>query len=122
MRFFGHISSEKNSIEKRLIQVEGKRRRGRRANTWFQDLKDWPLQDTSDASKLAIDRKTWRKLRYPSRLFSLNMNVISCHGGTGNTNDTFIHMTYKVMMSLTLRHVSTEMSDCRSLLNILLMK
>ena len=80
------------------------------------------MKDMSDASQMAIDRKTWRKLRYPSRLFSLNMNVISCHGGTGNTNDTFIHMTYKVVMSLTLRHVSTEMSDCRSLLNILLMK
>ena len=42
MRLFGHIV-RKNGMEKRLMQgkMEGKRRRGRPATTWFQDLKEW---------------------------------------------------------------------------------
>ena len=40
MRFFDHLV-RKNGMEKRLMQgkMEGKRRRGRKTTTWFQDLK-----------------------------------------------------------------------------------
>ena len=42
MRIFGHIV-RKNSMEKNpdTAKMEGKRRRGRPAKTWFQDLYDW---------------------------------------------------------------------------------
>ena len=58
MRFFGHIV-RKNSMEKRLIQgkLEGKRRRGRSANTWFQDFKEWTKLDMVVASQLATNRE-----------------------------------------------------------------
>ena len=51
MRFFGHIIRN-NGMEKRLMQgkMEGKRRRGRPATTWFQDLKEWTKLDMAGAS------------------------------------------------------------------------
>ena len=63
MRLFGHIV-RKNGMEKRLMQgkMEGKRRRGRPATTWFQDLKEWTKLDIAGASQLAIDRERWRKI------------------------------------------------------------
>ena len=63
MRIFGHIV-RKNGMEKRLMQgkMEGKRRRGRPATTWFQDLKEWTKLDIAGASQLATDRERWRKI------------------------------------------------------------
>ena len=63
MRLFGHIV-RKNGMEKRLMQgkMEGKRRRGRPATTWFQDLKEWTKLDIAAASQLATDRERWRKI------------------------------------------------------------
>ena len=63
MRFFGHII-RKNSIEKRPIpgKIGGKRRRGRPATTWFQDLKDWTKLDMADASQMATDQERWREI------------------------------------------------------------
>ena len=50
--------------EERLMQgkMEGKRRRGRPATTWFQDLKEWTKLDIVAASQLATDRERWRKI------------------------------------------------------------
>ena len=63
MRFFGHIV-RKNGMEKSVMQgkTEGKRRRGRPATTWFQDLKEWTKLDIAAASQLATDRERWRKI------------------------------------------------------------
>ena len=63
MRLFGHII-RKNGMEKRLMQgnMEGKRRRGRTATTWFQDLKEWTKLDMAAASQLATDQERWRKI------------------------------------------------------------
>ena len=63
MGFFGHIV-RKHGMEKRLMQgqMEGKRRRGRPATTWFQDLKEWTKLDIAGASQLATDRERWRKI------------------------------------------------------------
>ena len=63
MRFFGHIV-RKNGIEKRLMQgeMEGKRRRGRPATTWLQDLTESTKLDIAAASQLATDRERWRKI------------------------------------------------------------
>ena len=43
----------------RLMQgkMEGKRRRGRPATNWVQDLKEWTKLDIAAASQLANDRK-----------------------------------------------------------------
>ena len=62
MMFFDHIF-RKNGMEKRLMQgkMEGKRRRGRPATTWFPDLKEWTKLDMAAASQLATDRERWRK-------------------------------------------------------------
>ena len=43
-------------------KMEGKRRRGRPATTWFQDLKEWTKLDIAGASQLATDRERWRKI------------------------------------------------------------
>ena len=40
-------------------KMEGKRRRGRPATTWLQDLKEWTKLDISGASQLATDRERW---------------------------------------------------------------
>ena len=63
MRFFGRIA-RKNGMEKRLMQgkVGCKRRRGRPATAWFQDLKEWTKLDIAAASQLATDRKIWREI------------------------------------------------------------
>ena len=63
MMLFGHIV-RKNGIEKRQMQgkMESKRRRGRPATTWYQDLKEWNKLDISAASQLATDRERWREI------------------------------------------------------------
>ena len=63
MRIFGHIV-RKNGMEKRLMQgkVGGKRRRGRPATAWFQDLKEWTKLDIAAASQLVTDRERWREI------------------------------------------------------------
>ena len=62
MRFFGHIV-RKNGMEKMQGNMEGKRRRGRPATTWFQDWKEWIKLDTAAAaSQLATNRERWRKI------------------------------------------------------------
>ena len=63
IRFVGHIV-RKNGMEKRMMQgnMEGKRRRGRPATTWFQDLKEWTKLDIAGASQLATDWERWRKI------------------------------------------------------------
>ena len=55
---------EERYMEKRLMQgkMEGKRRRGRPATTWSQDLKEWTKLDIAGASQLATDRERWRKI------------------------------------------------------------
>ena len=52
MRLFGHIVRT-NGMKNRLMQgkMEGKRRRGRPATTWFQDLKEWTKLDIVAASQ-----------------------------------------------------------------------
>ena len=63
MRLFGHIV-RRNDMKNRLMQgkMEGKRKRGRPATTWFQDLKEWTKLDIVAASQLANDRERWRKI------------------------------------------------------------
>ena len=63
MMLFGHIV-RKNGMKNRLMQgkMEGKRRRGRPATTWFQELKEWTKLDIAGASQLATDRERWRKI------------------------------------------------------------
>ena len=63
MRFFGHIVRKKG-MEKRLMQgkMAGKRRTGRPATTWFQNLKEWTKLDIAGASQLATDRERWRTI------------------------------------------------------------
>ena len=59
----GHIV-RKNGTEKRLMQgkVGGKRRRGRPATAWFQDLKEWTKLDIAAALQLATNRERWREI------------------------------------------------------------
>ena len=61
MRFFDHIVRN-NILEKRLMQgkMESKRRWGRPATTWFQDLKEWTKLDMAAATQQATDRERWR--------------------------------------------------------------
>ena len=57
-RFFGYIV-RKYGMKNILMQgkMEGKRRRGRPATTWFQDLKEWTKLDNLPASQLENDRE-----------------------------------------------------------------
>ena len=63
MRLFGHIV-RKNGMEKILMpgKLEGRRRRGKPATTWFQDLKEWTKLDIAAASQLATDLENWRQI------------------------------------------------------------
>ena len=55
------LAARQRTHPKRFIlgNMDGKMRKRRTANTWFQDLKDWAMLDTMDmmaASQLAVDR------------------------------------------------------------------
>ena len=43
-------------------KVGGKRRRGRPATAWFQDLKEWTRLDIAAASQLATDQERWQEI------------------------------------------------------------
>ena len=43
-------------------KMEGKRKSGRSATTWFQDLKEWTKMDIAGASQLAADPERWQKI------------------------------------------------------------
>ena len=55
---------EYTGMEKILMpgKMEVKRRRGKPATTWFQDLKEWTKLDIAATSQLATDRERWRKI------------------------------------------------------------
>ena len=47
-------------LEKNI--VEGKRRRGRPAAGWLDDIKEWTGLTVTNASRLANDRRRWKAL------------------------------------------------------------
>ena len=63
LRLFGHIM-RKEGLEQRLAQgvIEGRRRRGRPAVSWCQDIKDWTGLSMAEAYHLTADRTGWREV------------------------------------------------------------
>ena len=63
MRFFGHVC-RRNGLEKRIIQgmVEKKRKRGRPAIGWTDDLKRWIGNEEEPLTTLASDRDRWKTI------------------------------------------------------------
>ena len=64
LRYFGHVSRKDGSVEKLIMQgkVEGKRRRGRPATSWTDDIKRSSGVSMTAATRLAEDRPRWRAL------------------------------------------------------------
>ena len=63
LQYFGHVV-RRGGLEKVIIQggVEGKRRRGRPATAWFDDIRNWTGHGLAAASTAAADRRGWREL------------------------------------------------------------
>ena len=63
LTYFGHIMRH-NSFEKNIIEgmMENKRRRGRPAASWLNDMKDISGTNVTMATRIAADRTRWRAL------------------------------------------------------------
>ena len=63
LQYFSHVA-RRGGLEKVIIQggVEGKRRRGRPATAWFDDIRNWTGHGLAAASTAAADRRGWREL------------------------------------------------------------
>ena len=61
LQYFGHIKRHQ-TLEKHILEakVEGKRGRGRPTRRWEQDVEEWMGIRTSEAGRLATDRKQFR--------------------------------------------------------------
>ena len=57
-----HSPEERYGENTDARKMEGKRRRGRPATTWLQDLKEWTKPDIAGALQLTTDRERWRKI------------------------------------------------------------
>ena len=61
--YFGHIMRHP-CLEKNIVEgmVDGKRRRGRPAAGWLDDIKEWTGLTVTNASRMANDRNRWKAL------------------------------------------------------------
>ena len=63
LSYFGHVTRHQ-CLQKSIIQgrVEGKRRRGRPAASWFDDIKSITGLSITEATRVAADRTQWNSL------------------------------------------------------------
>ena len=63
MGYFGHILWGRESpLTLQIIEgmMDGKRRRGRQKNQWFDNIREWSRMSYTQAKRLAQNRKLWR--------------------------------------------------------------
>ena len=63
LSYFGHIVRHE-SIQKTVLEgrMEGSRGRGRPRRQWVDDIKDWSGKQPRECTRLAQDRKAWRRM------------------------------------------------------------
>jgi hypothetical protein len=63
LKYFGHTTRHP-SIQKEVVEgyVDGKRKRGRPARAWIDDIKDWTGLPAAECTRRAREREEWRAI------------------------------------------------------------
>ena len=64
LQYFGHLMRRADSLEKTLMLLEGRRKRGRQRMRWLDGITDLKDMSLSELQELVTDREAWRAVIY----------------------------------------------------------